>query len=160
MWHAQWIGVGPALCRWRPAFLGHAPRISGNFHGRRGIAKKPESAGFALAARCAGPGAQFLNGALAEKAIIALPLASYGQHLIRDAELPGFFVIMGKRRKTFMVQRDLRTNGRRQSIGIKLGEVGDLKTREARAKAKELLGSIAKGVDPRPTAQTSERQED
>jgi integrase len=52
-------------------------------------------------------------------------------------------------------------NGRRQSIRIKVGEVGEIKTREARAKAKELLGSIAKGVDPRPRAQSSsDMQED
>ena len=33
---------------------------------------------------------------------------------------------------------------------IKVGEVGDLNTREARAKEKTLLGSITKGIDPRP----------
>jgi integrase len=49
-----------------------------------------------------------------------------------------------------MVQGDLRANGKRQSIRIKIGEVGELTTREARAKAKTLLGSIAKGIDPRP----------
>ena len=49
-----------------------------------------------------------------------------------------------------MVQGDLRANGKRQSIRIKIGEVGELNTREARAKAKTLLGSIAKGIDPRP----------
>jgi hypothetical protein len=59
-------------------------------------------------------------------------------------------VIVGKRTKTFMVQGDLRAGGSRYSIRIKIGEVGELKTREARAKAKTLLGSIAKGIDPRP----------
>jgi integrase len=93
--------------------------------------------------------------ALSDKAIIALRFAPSGQHIIRDTELPGFFVIIGKRTKTFMSQGDLRVNGKRQSIRIKIGEVGEIKTREARAKAKELLGSIAKGVDPRPKAQSS-----
>jgi integrase len=93
--------------------------------------------------------------ALSDKAIIALRFAPSGQHIIRDTELPGFFVIIGKRTKTFMAQGDLRVNGKRQSIRIKFGEVGEIKTREARAKAKELLGSIAKGVDPRRKAQSS-----
>jgi integrase len=91
---------------------------------------------------------------LSEKAIIALRLAPRGQHVIRDTELPGFFLVIGKRRKTFMAQGDLRANGRRKSVRIKIGEVGQIKTREARAKAKEILGSIGKGVDPRPTAES------
>jgi len=64
--------------------------------------------------------------ALTDKAILALPFTTSGQRLVRDAELFGFFVVVGKRTKTFMVQGDLR------------------------AKAKTLLGSIAKGIDPRP----------
>jgi integrase len=92
---------------------------------------------------------------LSDKAIIALHFAASGQQIIRDTELPGFFVMIGKRTKTFMAQGDLRVDGKRQSIRIKIGEVGEIKTREARAKAKELLGSIAKGVDPRPKAQSS-----
>jgi integrase len=88
--------------------------------------------------------------ALTDRAILALPFTKSGQRLVRDAELSGFFVVIGKRTKTFMVQGDLRANGKRQSIRIKVGEVGELNTREARAKAKTLLGSIAKGINPRP----------
>jgi hypothetical protein len=58
--------------------------------------------------------------------------------------------MVGKRTKTFMVQGDLRLNGKRQSLRLKVGEVGEVRTREARAKAKALLGLIGKGVDPRP----------
>jgi hypothetical protein len=87
--------------------------------------------------------------ALTDKAILGLPFTTSGQRLVRDAELSGFFVVVGRRTKTFMVQGDLRA-GNRQSIRIKVGEVGELNTREARAKAKTLLGSIAKGIDPRP----------
>jgi integrase len=98
--------------------------------------------------------------ALTDKAIIALRFAPAGQQIIRDTELPCFFVMIGKRTKTFMAQGDLRANGKRQSIRIKIGEAGEIKTREARARAKELLGSIAKGVDPRPKAQSlSDAQE-
>jgi integrase len=49
-----------------------------------------------------------------------------------------------------MVQGDLWDGSKRQSIAVKVGEVGRLPAREARAKAKVLLGSIADGVDPRP----------
>jgi len=82
--------------------------------------------------------------ALSDKALIALRLTSSGQQIIRDSELSGFFVIVGKRRKTFMAQGDLRANGKRQSIRIKIGEVGEIRTREARATAMELLGTICK----------------
>jgi integrase len=92
--------------------------------------------------------------ALTDKVILRLPFTASGQRLVRDAELSGFFVVVGKRTKTFMVQGDLRAEGNRQSIRIKVGEVGELKTREARAKAKTLLGSIAKGIDPRPRKTT------
>src|SRR5260221_11814131 len=36
---------------------------------------------------------------LSEKLIIALRLAPKGQHVIRDTELPGFFLLIGKRKK-------------------------------------------------------------
>jgi hypothetical protein len=88
--------------------------------------------------------------ALTDKAILALQLAAAGQQIVRDTELPGFFVMVGKRTKTFMVQGDLRQNGKRQSLRLKVGEVGEVRTREARAKAKALLGLIGRGVDPRP----------
>src|SRR5271166_4213519 len=88
--------------------------------------------------------------ALTDKAILALEFTASGQRIVRDAELPGFFVMVGKRTKTFMVQGDLRQNGKRQSLRLKVGEVGEVRTREARAKAKALLGLIGKGVDPRP----------
>src|SRR5262245_18344496 len=88
--------------------------------------------------------------ALTDKAILRLPLAASGQEISRETELSGFFVVVGKRKKTFMVQADLRLDGKRQSIRLKVAEVGQLNAREARAKAKALLGSFAKGVDPRP----------
>lgn len=85
-----------------------------------------------------------------DRALAAVPLTASGQRIVRDEELPGFFVLVGKTTKTFMVQGDLRTAGKRQSIRVKVGDVGKLKAREARAKAKRLLGAISDGVDPRP----------
>ena len=49
-----------------------------------------------------------MRRALTDKAILALQFTASGQQIVRDAELPGFFVMVGKRTKTFMVQADLR----------------------------------------------------
>jgi len=64
--------------------------------------------------------------------------------------VPGFFLLVGSRSKTLMIQGDLWENGNRQTIRVKIGEVGKIATREARAKAKALLGLISEGADPRP----------
>jgi integrase len=97
---------------------------------------------------------------LTDRAVSALPFAGSGQYFARDVELPGFAVLVGKRRKTFVVQGDIRKDGRRRSMRIKVAEVGAMTTREARADAKELLGKITKGIDPREKKRKSEdRQE-
>jgi integrase len=88
-----------------------------------------------------------------DRAIGALPFAASGQHIVRDEDAPGFFLLVGTRSKTFMIQGDLWENGKRRTIRVKVGEVGKIATREARAKAKVLLGSISHGVDPRPKPQ-------
>jgi hypothetical protein len=91
---------------------------------------------------------------LTDKNVAALPPAAGSQYIARDAELAGFFVLTGIRRKSFMIQGDLRLNGQRQSIRMKIANVGDLTAREARAKAKTLLGAIADGIDPREKKRT------
>ena len=88
-----------------------------------------------------------------DRAIGALPFAASGQHIVRDEDVPGFFLLVGTRSKTFMIQGDLWENGKRRTIRVKVGEMGKIATREARAKAKVLLGSISDGVDPRPKPQ-------
>ncbi|MBP7952375.1 MAG: DUF4102 domain-containing protein, partial [Sphingorhabdus sp.] len=77
---------------------------------------------------------------LSDRVISALPMAKGTQKIVRDIDLPGFFVMVGARSKTFMVQGDLRQGELRQSLRMKVGDVGRLTTREARAKAKALLG--------------------
>jgi len=88
-----------------------------------------------------------------DRVIGTLPFAATGQHIVRDEDVPGFFLLVGTRSKTFMIQGDLWENGKRRTIRVKIGEVGKIATREARAKAKVLLGSISDGVDPRPKPQ-------
>lgn len=85
---------------------------------------------------------------LTDKAVAKLPLAASGQYLARDTELPGFFVLVGKQKKTYTVQGDLRRDGLRKSIRLAVGHAGDISAREARAKAKEWLGKIASGEHP------------
>ncbi len=86
-----------------------------------------------------------LRAALSDRMISRLPLATDGQYLVRDTELRGFFLVVGTRRKTFTVQGEYWKDGTRKNKKIALGQVGDLTTREARVKAKEMLAKIAKG---------------
>jgi integrase len=86
---------------------------------------------------------------LTDKSILCLPYAAEKQYRVRDSELSGFFVLIGKRRKTFMAQGEFWRDGVREfAVQIKLGDFGDMTTRQARGKAKEALGSIAKGQRP------------
>ena len=86
--------------------------------------------------------------ALTDKAVAGLPLASAGQYLARDSELRGFFVLVGKSKKTYTIQGDLRRDGLRKSIRLAVGHAGEINAREARARAKEWLGKIASGEHP------------
>ena len=71
------------------------------------------------------------------------------QYKVRDSELPGFFVLVGKRRKTFMAQGEFWRDGVREfTAQVKLGDFGKMTTRQARGRAKEALGLIAKGERP------------
>lgn len=90
-----------------------------------------------------------LRFALTDRAVASLQPAASGQYFARDTDLPGFMVLVGKRQKTFVVQGERRKAGKRLSVRMKVAEVGELTTRAARAKAKDILGKIANGVDPR-----------
>jgi integrase len=85
---------------------------------------------------------------LTDKSIARLS-AGETQYKVRDRELPGFFVLIGKRRKTFMAQGEFWRDGVREfAAQVKLGDFGEMTTRQARGKAKEALGLIAKGQRP------------
>ena len=95
--------------------------------------------------------------ALTDRAISGLPYADSGQYFVRDVDLAGFAVRVGKRTKTFIAQGDIRADSKRLSLRITVGEFGRMTTREARAEAKQILGKIAKGIDPRePKASSAE----
>lgn len=96
---------------------------------------------------------------LNDKNVARLPAATSGQYRARDTELKGFYVVVGKRRKTFAVQGDLRQAGKRaSSITVTIGDARETPTREARATAKEYLAQISRGRHPK-AEEIAEKQE-
>ncbi|GLR89480.1 tyrosine-type recombinase/integrase [Bradyrhizobium iriomotense] len=88
---------------------------------------------------------------LTDKTIAQLPTPKDGWYLARDTELKGFFVVIGKRKRTFTVQGDLRRDGKRvSSIRVSIGDTSDMSSRTARATAKEYLAQISQGKHPKP----------
>jgi len=59
---------------------------------------------------------------LSARVVATLPLAASGQQIVRDSDLAGFFVLIGTRCKTYMIQSDLWENRRRRTLRIKIGE--------------------------------------
>src|SRR3954466_1760686 len=87
---------------------------------------------------------------LTDKTIAQLPCPNDGWYLARDTELKGFFVVVGKRKKTFTVQGDLRQGGKRAStIRVAIGDANEISTRTARATAKDYLAQISRGQHPK-----------
>jgi Arm DNA-binding domain len=88
---------------------------------------------------------------LTDKAIAQLPAPNDGWYLARDTELKGFFVVVGKRKRTFTVQGDPRKGGKRvSSVRVSIGDTSEISTRTARATAKEYLAQISRGQHPKP----------
>ncbi|MGE3988615.1 integrase [Pseudorhodoplanes sp.] len=86
---------------------------------------------------------------ISDKAISRLPYAEEGQYRVLDTELKGFAVVIGRRKKTFAAQGAFWRDGVREfAARKKIGEFGDITSREARAKAKDILAAIAKGQRP------------
>jgi hypothetical protein len=82
---------------------------------------------------------------LNDKMISRLALADEGQYIVRDTELTGFFIVIGKRKKTFTVQGEFWKDGKRHHKKVALGTIDALNTRDARTLAKDVLARIAKG---------------
>lgn len=71
----------------------------------------------------------------------ALPLAANeaARYVVRDESVPGFFLRVGAKHKTWAAQVDKRRGGRRTLIKT-LGRVGEISAREARAGARSWIG--------------------
>ena len=91
-----------------------------------------------------------LRMVLSDKAIGRLLPAEVGQYKVRDVDLKGFYLLVGKRRRTYMVQGDLRHQGKRSaSIQVSVGDALQMTSRDARAIAKTYLGQISQGRHPK-----------
>ena len=93
---------------------------------------------------------------LTDKTIARLPTPEDGWYLARDTELKGFFVVIGKRKRTFTVQGDLRQGRKRaSSIRVTIGDANEISTRTARATAKDYLARISRGQHPKAETRSS-----
>ena len=95
-----------------------------------------------------------LRANLTDRTVDRLPPSMQGQYIVRDEELRGFFVVVGAKRKTFTVQGECWQDGKRHHKKVKIGNAGEITTRDARVQAKAMLAKIAKGelivVPPKP----------
>ncbi len=78
---------------------------------------------------------------LTHETVERLPLADKGQYRVLDDELPGFWVTVGARTKTYTAQAAV--NGK--TVRKALGRHGAVTTRDARKLAREWLGRAAGG---------------
>ncbi|GEM_PF-3893362 len=79
----------------------------------------------------------------------AVLLKKKGRHQceVRDSRIGGFFIIIGKRTKSFAIQADLRKDGKRiRIIRRTIGRFGDITTRRARLIAQQDILSINQGI--------------
>lgn len=91
---------------------------------------------------------------LTEKVISHLPAPAQGQYKVRDEQVKGFYLLVGKKRRTYMVQGDLRRNGKRvSSVKISIGDASELGLREAKLIAKSYLIEISRGKHPKEKEQ-------
>ncbi len=74
-----------------------------------------------------------------------IPYQNKGQRIYFDSQLKGFGVCVGKKSKTYIIQRDV--EGR--TVRITIGRHGVFTTELARKKAQEILLRLANGDDPR-----------
>lgn len=86
---------------------------------------------------------------ITDKTLARLPYATSGQYKVSDTELKGFILVVGKRTKTFSAQGAFWREGLREfSARKKIGDAGDMTSRDARSKAKDILAKIARGERP------------
>ncbi len=95
---------------------------------------------------------------LNDKTIARLPTPGKGRYIVRDSMLGGFFLLVGRRKKAFMIQADLRKQGKRAStVRVAIGDSTEISTRTARAIAREYLAKIGRGLHPRSGERTARR---
>lgn len=77
------------------------------------------------------------------------PADSGTPYRVADVDQPGLVLVVGRAKKTFTAQADVRANGRRAHTRKRvLGHAPDMSVRAARGAAREFLGRLARGDDP------------
>lgn len=89
---------------------------------------------------------------LTKFSVKGIPFMQFGQVIIRDTELIGFGVCVGKRSKTYFAQREVR--GR--TIRAKIGRHSLMTAEEARREARQILAKIERGEFPRAAGREPE----
>lgn len=86
-----------------------------------------------------------------KSSITSLPFALDGRLKYQDSEINNLFLIVGKKTKTYYLDRKFRGRVKR----IKIGDANSLNPAIARNKARELLGLLSQGIDPTTTKITA-----
>ena len=81
-------------------------------------------------------------------------------YVVRDTEQKGFMVVVNKRSKSYVVQRDLwqGPRGHRRLVGTRrvlIGRVSEILLKDARTQAREVIALLARGEDPTERSTTS-----
>lgn len=84
---------------------------------------------------------------LTDRAVAKLPLATNGRYKVRDTEVSGFMVIVGRRRKSYTAQAERWVHGVRESKSVVIGYAGEMNARDARGQAKLLIGKVTTGEE-------------
>ncbi|MDR6624394.1 integrase [Caulobacter segnis] len=82
---------------------------------------------------------------LTDRVVAQLPLAASGRYKVRDTEVSGFMVIVGRRRKSYTAQAERWVHGVRESKSVVIGYAGEMNARDARVQAKLLIGKVTAG---------------
>ncbi len=94
---------------------------------------------------------------LTDAAVAKLSLSENGQRRIRDTKLPGFFLMIGAHRMSYMIKIDTSVGGKRRTHTEAIGHVGHITTTKARDKAQrrilELRDEALRPADDGPTLQ-------
>lgn len=88
---------------------------------------------------------------LTDRSVAKLLAPAAGQYIVRDEELKGFYLLVGKKSRRYMVQADLRSHNKRSvTIKVSVGDVSEISAQRARQVAKGYLSEISQGRHPKP----------
>jgi integrase len=79
---------------------------------------------------------------LTNKLCRSLPFAETGQRIIRDSEISGFMVVIGRKKRTYTLQIDVMVLGQRRTVKRKIGDVLEIDANAARTEAQRLAVEI------------------